>query len=94
MNNKQIYIIKLINSLTDTKIKQLAVSSGIYDCITDPWDSLKNGDQYSSVMPDLEKFARLIIEECTSITLDYKNDQHYQGWLDYRDEIKKHFEIE
>ncbi len=53
-----------MNKLTDNPIKKLAVSSGIYDCITDPYDSLKNGDNYSSVMPDLERFAKLIIQEC------------------------------
>ena len=43
--------------------------------------------------PSLEKFAELIIRECAELTLDYKNDQHYQGWLDYRNEIKKHFGV-
>jgi hypothetical protein len=41
-----------------------------------------------------EKFAELIVKECAELTLDYKNDQHYQGWLDYRDEIKRHFGVE
>lgn len=53
-----------INDLTDTYIKKLVVSTGIYDCITDPYDALKNGDPYSSVMPDLERFALLTIKEC------------------------------
>lgn len=39
-------------------------------------------------------FAMLIIERCVELTLDYKNEDHYNGWLDYRDEIKKHFGIE
>jgi hypothetical protein len=43
---------------------------------------------------DKEKFAELIVKECAELTLDYKNDQHYQGWLDYRDEIKQHFGVE
>ena len=41
----------------------------------------------------LEKFAELIVKECASLTLDYKSDDHYNGWLDYRDEIKKHFGV-
>jgi len=41
-----------------------------------------------------EKFAELIVKECAELTLDYKNDQYYQGWLDYRDEIKQHFGVE
>ena len=56
-----------IAHLVNNPIKQLAVSGGIYDCITDPYDKLRNGDQYSSVMPDLERFAKLIIEECAKI---------------------------
>ena len=54
---------KHIANLTDNFIKNLAVTTGIYDCITDPYDKLNNGDEYSSVMPDLERFAKLIIEE-------------------------------
>jgi hypothetical protein len=41
-----------------------------------------------------EKFAELIIRECAELTLDYKNDNYYNGWLDYRDEIKRHFGVE
>ena len=43
---------------------------------------------------DLEKFAELIIRECAELTLDHKNDNYYNGWLDYRDEIKKHFGVD
>lgn len=43
---------------------------------------------------DLEKFAELIIQECAELTLDYKNDDHYNGWLDYRDKIRQHFGVE
>ena len=41
-----------------------------------------------------EKFAELIVRECASLTLDYKSETYYTGWLDYRDEIKKHFGVE
>ena len=42
----------------------------------------------------IEKFAQLIIQECAAITLDYKNEDHYQGWLDHQEEILKHFGVE
>lgn len=37
------------------------------------------------------KFTQLVINECAELTLDYKNDQHYNGWIEYRDHIRKHF---
>jgi hypothetical protein len=40
------------------------------------------------------KFAELIIRECAELTLDHKNDDYYTGWLDYRDEIKRHFGVD
>lgn len=42
---------------------------------------------------DIEKFAELIIQECAELTLDHRNDDYYQGWLDYRDEIRRHFGV-
>jgi len=45
-------------------IRDLAITGGIYDCICDPYDKLKNGDPYSSVMVDLERFAEKIVAEC------------------------------
>jgi hypothetical protein len=45
-------------------IRELAITGGIYDCICDPYDKLKNGDYYSSVMVDLERFAEKIVREC------------------------------
>lgn len=44
-------------------IRDLAITGGIYDCICDPYDKLKNGDPYSSVMVDLERFAEKIVRE-------------------------------
>ena len=41
-----------------------------------------------------EKFAELIVRECAELTLDHKNDNYYTGWLDYRDEIKRHFGVD
>ena len=43
---------------------------------------------------EIEKFAELIVRECANLTLDHKSDDYYNGWLDYRDEIKKHFGVE
>jgi hypothetical protein len=48
-------------------IRDLAITGGIYDCIKDPYDKLNNGDPYSSVMIDLERFAEKIIKECTNV---------------------------
>ena len=47
-------------------IRDLAIKGGIYDCICDPYDKLKNGDPYSSVMVDLERFAEKIVRECAN----------------------------
>jgi hypothetical protein len=43
---------------------------------------------------ELAKFAELIVRECAELTLDHKNDDYYAGWLDYRDEIRRHFGVE
>jgi hypothetical protein len=48
-------------------IRDLAITGGIYDCITDPYDKLNNGDPYSSVMVDLERFAEKIVQECIGV---------------------------
>jgi hypothetical protein len=41
-----------------------------------------------------QKFAELIVRECAELTLDHKNDDYYAGWLDYRDEIRRHFGVD
>jgi hypothetical protein len=51
-------------------------------------------DTYIVHKNDLVEFAELIVRECASLTLDHKSDDYYNGWLDYRDEIKKHFGVE
>jgi hypothetical protein len=51
-------------------IRELAITGGIYDCICDPYDKLENGDYYSSVMVDLERFAEKIVRECARIAFD------------------------
>jgi hypothetical protein len=54
------------------------------------WDSL----DYIEVEKLLSVFADLIVRECAELTLDHKGDDYYNGWLDYRDEIKRHFGVE
>lgn len=72
-------------------IRDLAITGGIYDCITDPYDKLRNGDPYSSVMGDLERFAEKIIQQCAQVlwTID-DGELHEQ----YVDALKKHFGVE
>ena len=43
---------------------------------------------------NIEQFAELIVRECAGVTLDYKNDAHYEGWCDHCAEILTHFGIE
>ena len=52
------------------------------------WATCEEPEQY------MDKFAELIIRECAELTLDHKNDDYYTGWLDYRDEIRRHFGVE
>lgn len=42
---------------------------------------------------EMERFAQLIIQECAELTLAHRNDDYYNGWLDYRDEIRRHFGV-
>lgn len=77
------------------RIEKLAVTSGIYDCITDPYDKLKNGDSNSSVMPDLVRFAELIIQECISIASNQPNPTNLNYKLSERfvQDLKRHFGV-
>lgn len=61
------------------RIQELAISKGIYDCLCDPYDKHKTGDNYGSVMHDLERFAQLIVQECISIV---QPSDHHQVWAD------------
>jgi len=88
------------------RIKELAISKGIFDSLCDPFDELKNGDYYSSVMVDLERFAQLIVQECARIAratpCPYEEDEVRQRlghtWdmasLEAGREIVKHFGVE
>ena len=42
----------------------------------------------------IKAFADLLIKECSELTLDYKSEDHYNGWIEYRDMIKEHFGVE
>lgn len=66
------------------RIRDLALDAIVKNAAADLW-----------VFTDaeLEKFAESIIKECAELTLDYKSETYYNGWLDYRDTIKNHFEI-
>jgi len=74
------------------RIKELAISTGIFDSLCDPFDELKNGDYYSSVMIDLEKFAGLIVKECADIVADAVD--HREPASTYVEKIKQHFGVE
>jgi len=73
-------------------IRDLAITGGIYDCICDPYDKLKNGDPYSSVMVDLERFAEKIVWECIDIVLD--SSVEYATRPQIAEELKEHFGVE
>jgi hypothetical protein len=74
-------------------IRDLAISDGIYDCICDPYDKLNNGDYYSSVMVDLERFAEKIVKECARVASDRVMDVEGNDW-GVRWAIKNHFGVE
>ena len=74
------------------RINQLAISTGIFDSLCDPYDELKNGDYYSSVMIDLERFTQLIVQECSSVVENAVN--HREPASTYVGKIKQHFGVE
>jgi hypothetical protein len=91
-------------------IRDLAITGGIYDCICDPYDKLENGDYYSSIMVDLERFAEKIVKECMAIADEQKkyvedmevfneqdatwNKARIQQSQQIVDKIKQHFGVE
>lgn len=70
-------------------LRELAITGGIYDCLCDPYDKLKNGDPYSSVMVDLDRFAEKIIKECMSIADECRRDE----WFDVSGAIGERFGV-
>jgi hypothetical protein len=76
-------------------IRDLAITGGIYDCICDPYDKLENGDYYSSVMIDLERFAEKIVRECAKVAWYHTpdtEDLEYSHLI--KDKILEHFGVE
>jgi hypothetical protein len=63
------------------RIKELAEDAGMPTTLTYGQEQI------------FKRFAELIVKECAELTLDFCNDDHYKGWLDYRDEIKRHFGV-
>jgi hypothetical protein len=74
------------------RIRELALSKGIFDSLCDPFDELKNGDCYSSVIIDLERFAELIIEDCICVVDGAV--YHRLPASSYVDLIREHFAVE
>jgi hypothetical protein len=57
------------------RFRELVISTGIYDCLCDPYDKNNTGDPYGSIMDDLEKIAELIVRECalTAALMEHGN---------------------
>ncbi len=66
------------------RIRALMEEAGIYDFVVESM----------GIDKEMDKFAQLIIQECATRTLDHRSDDYYQGWLDYRDYIRRHFGVE
>ncbi len=80
-------------------LEDLAIKGGIYDCICDPYDKLENGDPYSSVMVDLERFAEKIVRECIQtiqmgITRDGHNTEKFLQSMKHINQIREHFGVD
>jgi hypothetical protein len=74
-------------------IRDLAITGGIYDCICDPYDKLKNGDPYSSVTIDLERFAEKIVRECAKVADDGFASSNFGNGITGH-QLLKHFGVE
>jgi len=74
-------------------IRDLAITGGIYDCLTDPYDKLGNGDDYSSVMVDLERFAEKIVQECL-VVINQSNGVGDDDVIRISKDVEKHFGVE
>jgi hypothetical protein len=74
-------------------IRDLAITGGIYDCICDPYDKLKNGDPYSSVMIDLERFAEKIVRECAKVADDGFASSNFGNGITGH-QLLKHFGVD
>jgi hypothetical protein len=75
-------------------IRDLAITGGIYDCICDPYDKLENGDYYSSVMVDLERFAEKIVRECAEVAqMNTPDTEECEYTHLISEKIKEHFGV-
>ncbi len=74
-------------------IRDLAITGGIYDCLTDPYDKLCNGDHNSSIMVDLERFAEKIVRECL-VVINQSNGVGDDDVIRISKDIEKHFGVE
>jgi len=70
-----------------SKIVLLAVESGILDCLQDPYDEKGNGDYYSSIPRDLERFATLILLEVENTCLELNGQR--LGEIDFMMVLKE-----
>jgi hypothetical protein len=76
-------------------IRDLAITGGIYDCICDPYDKLENGDYYSSVMVDLERFAEKIVRQCAEVAqMNTPDTEECEYTHLISEKIKQHFGVE
>ena len=78
------------------KIREIIISTGIYDCICDPYDQLSNGDAHGSTMIDLERLANLVLDECCLklLDMDEKTDGNHNYYKHAALEIKRHFGVD
>jgi len=78
--------------MMNEKIRELYTSNSqafsILDRLRDPYDAVRNGDSYSSIEVDLQRFAELIVRECMNATRGSITG------LDAFNNIKNHFGIE
>lgn len=76
------------------KIIQFAERAAEYAVLNPGEEILESTSETNSVrIPKsfIEEFSKLIVEACAGVTLDYKNDDHYQGWCDHSEEILEQF---
>jgi len=83
------------------RIQELAISSGIYDSLCDPYDSHNTGNAHGSVMDDLEKFAELIVGECMRMCdvaqmgyLTHGLEKEASGAISVKHYIEEHFGVD
>jgi len=83
------------------RIKQLAISTGIYDSLCDPYDRHNTGNPVGSIIDDLEKFAELIVKECMRMCevtemsfVTHDCDVEASGAITVKQFIAEHFGVE